>query len=407
MQRPKTHIALVVDASSSIDSYRLTGKILDLINTDLQMAQDMSSTQDITFTLVIFSNNAYIARDNKGRLIQGVDPKTLGPIDKVTYCPNGMTALFDGWKLGAETLMSLPGSDDPTTSYLIKTLTDGEENNSNFKGRAIALLKDRNGYECWTSVFLLPKGAKARFCAGYSVDEGNVAEWEQTQAGAEKAVQVSTQGMSMYLTARTQGVRGTKNYFEVNANDLTQKLVKKELKNVAADFRLFAIDGAWADRNALTHDKIPIKEYVESCMGGSYIKGSTYYLLEKKEKIQDYKKVVLRPKGKVEIYAGDQARELLGIAPGQTVDVVPGNFGKWDIFVQSTSSNRNLRAGSVILVDTTVVPNSTPSTWDDTQVQKCGKGHALARHPDAAKRVTHLWCKFCKKAVARAAKVVL
>jgi hypothetical protein len=364
------------------------------VNADIDVAKAMKD-HNTTVTIVVFANYARIACDGKGREIKGVNPETLQHMTQNDYKPNGMTALFDGVKLAIESLQSLPGSLDPDTSYLVKVVTDGQENQSTYKQRAIAMMAQLSTDERWTFAFALPRGFKGAFCRDFGVAPGNVAEWEQTAQGADQMTQVSSAGLGTFLAQRTVGVRSRRSYFEVNAAQLTQRLVKKELKDRSADFRMYAVNPTWADDHGLARDKLPIKEYVESVTGENYVIGSTYYRLEKKEKIQGYKKVAMMRKGKPEIYIGDEARELLGMTSGQDMWVVPGNFGEWNIFVQSTSPNRNLRAGSDILIDLTMVQPASQQTWDTSAAQHCPKGHLLVRHPDDAKKPTHLWCRFC------------
>lgn len=393
---PTTHMAFVVDASSSIQGSGLTDKMIQMVNADIDVAKAMTD-HEITVTIIVFANYARIARDGAGREIRGVDPESLQHMTRRDYVPQGMTALFDGVKLAIETLSALPRATLAETSFLVKVVTDGEENQSSFKARAIGMMNALASDERWTFAFALPRGAKREFCRNFSVHEGNVAEWEQTERGAEQVTQVSTAGLSNFLVQRTKGVRSTRNYFEVNAAALTQKLVKGELKDRSADFRLYSVDKAWATAHGLPEDKLPIKEYVESVTCAEYVTGSTYYRLEKKEKVQGGKRVAMMRKGRHEVYTGDEARGLLGLTPGQDMFVIPGDFGAWDIFIQSTSPNRNLRAGSVILIDVTMAPHqAVAQTWDTSVVPKCPKNHMLIRHPEEAKRATFLYCRFCK-----------
>jgi len=85
--------------------------------------------------------------------------------------------------------------------------------------------------------------------------------------------------------------------------------------------------------------------------GLEWIKGAAFYALIKTEKkVQPYKMVALRVKTSGKVYSGQQAREMLGIGQAMgTVRLVPGDHGKFDVFIQSTSVNRKIPAGTEVL----------------------------------------------------------
>jgi len=85
--------------------------------------------------------------------------------------------------------------------------------------------------------------------------------------------------------------------------------------------------------------------------GLKWIKGAAFYQLVKTEKrVHDYKLVALRVKTSGKVYCGQQAREMLGIGGVVgTVRLVPGDHGKFDVFIQSTSVNRRIPAGSEVM----------------------------------------------------------
>lgn len=84
--------------------------------------------------------------------------------------------------------------------------------------------------------------------------------------------------------------------------------------------------------------------------GYIYVKGAAFYQLIKTEKkVQPYKMVALRVKTSGKIYSGSEARVMLGIDVDKTVRLVPGDHGKFDVFIQSTSYTRKIPAGSQVL----------------------------------------------------------
>ncbi|HEY9786002.1 MAG TPA: vWA domain-containing protein [Candidatus Obscuribacterales bacterium] len=82
----------------------------------------------------------------------------------------------------------------------------------------------------------------------------------------------------------------------------------------------------------------------------------------RREKVQWYKDVILRDVITGEFFSGDHVRRLLGLPLVSqqkdfviTGDMLPQGF---DVFIESTSSNRRLPAGTEMLIDQTQAPSS-------------------------------------------------
>ena len=80
-----------------------------------------------------------------------------------------------------------------------------------------------------------------------------------------------------------------------------------------------------------------------------YVTGSVFYELLKKEEVNAKKEIVIVNKTDGKKYSGQNARDLLGL-PYQAINVAPGDFGEWRIFVQSTSVNRKIPQGTNVLI---------------------------------------------------------
>jgi hypothetical protein len=93
-----------------------------------------------------------------------------------------------------------------------------------------------------------------------------------------------------------------------------------------------------------------ITDFVERKLNHTMTRGTAFYQLMKPEKaVQEYKKICIRNKKSGAVYTGVEARELLHLPTSGTIRLVPGNHGEFDIFVQSTSTNRKLIAGTELL----------------------------------------------------------
>ena len=94
----------------------------------------------------------------------------------------------------------------------------------------------------------------------------------------------------------------------------------------------------------------PIKDLVTS-NGLVFEKGRGFYEFTKKETIQHHKEVIILNNETGDMYEGEAAREVLGL-PAGTIDIKPDyDRVKYKVFVQSTSVNRKLIAGTTFLYE--------------------------------------------------------
>jgi predicted DNA-binding WGR domain protein len=85
----------------------------------------------------------------------------------------------------------------------------------------------------------------------------------------------------------------------------------------------------------------PIKAFVEE-NGLGFKKGRGFYEFTKTETIQGYKEIVLMDRATGDLFAGEKAREMLGLPTGENARIRPTDLEKYAVFVQSTSVNRVL-----------------------------------------------------------------
>jgi hypothetical protein len=100
-------------------------------------------------------------------------------------------------------------------------------------------------------------------------------------------------------------------------------------------------------------DKIQIKKFALE-QGLIFKTGRGFYQFSKPEHISTKKDVVLMRKDNGDMYTGSAARKLLGITEATSAakrKLKPSDFGEYDVFVQSTSYNRNLMGGTKFLYE--------------------------------------------------------
>ncbi len=327
--RLKNNIYLVLDESGSMSTIRdqTVKTVNDVINT--LKVESLKVDQDTAVAVTTFNT------DIKHSVLTAVE--WVQPINGTRYMPSGGTRLFDAV---GEVLEQAVKTDDGVTSYVLNVITDGEENGSRDFNSAdiLDLLKRAQATDRWTIVFLVPPGAKVELCRRYKIPEGNVREWEGTNEGIRSVGQALTASYGSYFSARSTGATSSKTFFTTDLSKLKSSDVKRNLSNMANDVKVLQVK-----------KETDIKAFVEG-HGYTYSKGVAFYQLTKDETLQPFKNIMLMEKGKTEVYGGPDARTLLGLPADQEVVVKPGNHANWDVYVQSTSSNRKLVRGTNLLL---------------------------------------------------------
>lgn len=261
-----------------------------------------------------------------------------------SYNPKqGSTRLFDATGTAISAMRPLePRDPKADVSFLLHVITDGDENASTmYDADSIrALMATVQGTDRYTLTFMLPPGAKQRFCSKFGIPDGNVEEWERSTAGVTRASATTQTGMTQYMAQRAQGIRSVKTFYTTNAAGIDQAQVRSTMRNIAGEVNVWHVK-AEAD----------LRDFCEQHTGAPLLKGSAFYQLTKPEKnVQAWKYILIRRKGSGEVYAGrEEIRRMLGLPTGCDVGVNPGNHGDYDIFVQSTSVNRKLVRGTDLI----------------------------------------------------------
>lgn len=252
----------------------------------------------------------------------------------------GSTALVQSTLEAIASLQSAFEDFSKDTTNLLYVITDGEDNSSNGQShdrirRDLASLGDR-----WSVAVLVPSVNSRISAERFGFPHGNIEVWNATSAqGVEIATKSISGSYQNYTQARSLGATSSNNLFHVDASNLTNKDVRDNLTEfngwifpVRADSR--------------------IDDFVSKATGKPYVKGSAYYELSKYEKkVQGYKKIAVRSKTTDKTYGGAEARKLLGLGHGDVAVSSAIVNGNWRVFVQSTSDNRKLIAGTSVLVE--------------------------------------------------------
>lgn len=262
----------------------------------------------------------------------------LGLNKLTSYAADGFgTPLFDSIGELIEQLEKNPDAKNDDVSFLIMAITDGQENQSvkytaEILGKKIQQLQ---GTDRWTFALRVPYGFK-RALVAMGIPAGNIQEWEQTERGFRESTAYNVGSTVSYMDMRAQGMRSTSNFY-ADVDTIKMKDVQNKLTPIKG-YTIWQVD-----------KPNQIKKFIEEQLGKTMMVGGAFYQLTKPEKVQGYKAICIREKNSGKVYTGDAARGLLKIPTGGEIKLHPGNVGNFDVFIQSTSVNRNLIPGTEVL----------------------------------------------------------
>ncbi len=266
----------------------------------------------------------------------------LKPIKESDYIADGnSTPLFDSVGELITQFEAVPDASNPDVSFLVMVITDGQENSSQYwSGTSLARkIKELQATDRWTFVFRVPRGEKWNL-VNYGIPAGNILEWDQTDHGVEVATVATRSAFKGFYADRAAGVTSTSKFY-ADLSEVTLTEVKNALVDISSQVDILDVRSA--------DDGKQIRTFVEEQTGRGFVKGSAFYQLTKTETVQDYKQIAIQDKISGVIYSGFAARDMLGLPQSGEVKLAPGQHGQYNIFIQSTSINRKLVAGTKVL----------------------------------------------------------
>lgn len=328
----KTKVIIVVDVSGSMSPW--IAEMEQLVNAQIKTFASMSDAHNLyDISIVTFSNR----------------PGIVGPFydSRVAKCPllctGGFTALNDTITNAlAQATKTLNVSTD---AVLINVFTDGDNNIGNTNdflvGNAIGLSVATDRV---TFVFNCPNGKSNYIVNRYRVPAGNVREWETSHAGFENLKSATVSATNLYATTRSTGVTSSRSYYANLSGDTAQ--VAQKIDNILDD-----VTKSVDVQHVMNVDPQKISDFAKKKFG-HFNKGSVFYQLMKSETVQPYKEIIIQDTATGKFYKGrNSARGLLSVPVNLAGDIKlsPGKLGAFKVFVQSTSVNRKLKPGSVVV----------------------------------------------------------
>jgi hypothetical protein len=273
--------------------------------------------------LDVLSRRAKVKVDFKNIQADFLSPLT-------NYVADGQsTPLWDSVNTGIDTLMQYSF---PNDTFILMTITDGGENSSDtslltLKRRIETLQKtDR-----WTFVFRVPVGYKGSLL-NLGIPAGNIIEWEQTEAALAQSTAHTVSATRSYLNAVAQGVTSSQSFYSTSALEgLMPADLRAELDDITTKVR---VESVWSEDEGTQIRDFCLKSF------GEFELGRAYYQLDKTEKVQPSKKLIVKHKKKGKYYAGD-VRSTLSLPDGE-IKLKPADHPDYEVYVQSTSVNRKM-----------------------------------------------------------------
>lgn len=181
---PPARLIFVADKSSSMTSMR--DQVISGFNEFLKGQQDLPG--EATFSLITFSSDVYAVYDR-------ADLRKIPQLDYSTYCPDGMTALYDAIgftidrykesRVGEKTIMAI--------------MTDGQENASRTYSLSLVKQKILQAQESsWEILFLGANLDSQEFAKTAGIKLNNVTDYTYTSKGLSDAYTTATMAASAY-----------------------------------------------------------------------------------------------------------------------------------------------------------------------------------------------------------------
>jgi hypothetical protein len=340
------HVALVLDASSSMTTYGHVKPLIQVTDGLIRHLAVRSKETDREVRISVFS-----FADTAKCLIWEMDVLRVPSIADI-YEAVGNTALWDAIMLSQQDLALVPQKygDHGFVTYVV---TDGENNRGGHSAQDVARFLATQP-ENVNLAMLVPNRAAVDTAKRAGIPGGNIEVWDtQSATGIAEAAATITRSYDNYAQTRTTGVRGSKTLFGGAAVVNQATIAQAKLKPLdPKTYKLIPVippPGFVKDV-----DVIEIAPYVRSVNGGMYLAGSVYYpvvpALKRNPRIGPEKNLVIMDRQTKMLYSGPGVRTLLGLPEDKTVTVKPDANPAYLVYAQSTSPNRHLTPHTEILM---------------------------------------------------------
>lgn len=326
----KNYIGFVNDHSGSMRD--LAEAAIKDYNANIKAIKD-AATKEMLDTVVSVSEVGYNSRLS----VTVSNPHVLK--EKTEWGAHGTTPLWSGTANLIKMLTALPDANKLDVSFLVLITTDGEATDGVNFSALKSLMKPLLATGRWTFVARVPKGIDAFTVAKFhklGIPQGNIQLWETTAEGLATSTAQTTAAMTNYFTGRAAGKRSTGAFYA----DASQVNVAA-LEDVSKKVSLYVVPAA---DNGIEIRDFVLRHRME------YLKGAAFYQLTKTEsRVSHTKQVLVRDRATGKIFAGTEARKMIGLPTDRNARLHPGDHKNFDLFIQSESVNRKLVGGTGVV----------------------------------------------------------
>lgn len=326
------HVAIVADESYSMNG--LSNAVVGVSDAVIAHLAERSQhyDQETRITYYTFADRSRCLFYDKDVLRM---PSIAG-----RYRPAGNTALIDTTMLAISDLektAQLYGDH----AFLLYVFSDGMDNRSQLSPTGLAV-KITGLPGNWTIAGFAPHQQAIFDLKKCGFPAGNLAVWDAlTTTGVEEMGAVIRDSSDAFMAGRAHGVRG---YSGSAAGGSLFRVREFTVSEVTSKLPPLT-RGSYTFHDVTADERID--EFTQRVTGKPYANGHAYYQFTKREEIQASKQVAVEVNG--DVYTGRAARDILGL-PDANVRVSPNAKAGAIIFVQSTSYNRKLIAGTRLLL---------------------------------------------------------
>lgn len=326
----KNHVYIVFDRSGSMS--HLIDSAVKIFNKQIDFLRENSLLfeQETRVSFYSFNNTVDC-------VVSDVDVARPVKLDEMRA--SGGTALIDATMQAIQDAKSQPQKYGDHAFY-IYIITDGEENSSQRMNLASFKSTVQSLPNNFTIAAFVPDNNSKTILSNFGIPLGNIDKWDATEKGIEEVGQKFSAITRNMYTSRSRGVRSSQTIFS-DLKDINKDNVTSVLSEIPkSQFKIVINEDVQA---------VEIRGFVEDKAGMIYKTGNAFYELVKNEHVQPQKLIAIQNKKTGKVYSGDNARQLLNL-PNQEVKIVPGDFGEWNVYVQSTSVNRKIIPKQRVLV---------------------------------------------------------
>lgn len=345
------YVAIVMDSSGSMrDVYDLS---VTAINEQLDKIKLESQDRNQASYVTVFNFEDQVHLP----IVDNAFIHQVAPVRLDQFRRGGNTALFDAIGKAIQKLeyAATRAPADADVSFLVITITDGQENASRLWGRDQLTQKIRTlqGTDRWTFAFSGPRGSSQEMQRQLGLYAGNITEWENSRQGTQTMTVNNIGGLGNYYAIRSAGMNSTKSFFTPDMSQVSKRDLSK-LQDVKDQFKILPVDNygpgslPWEIR-PFVEDRLARNSTLRRQAGDAYKLGNAYYELTKTEDVQPHKDIIVMNRTTGEMFGGPDARTAIGMPTNCDVKVKPGNHANFRLFVKSTSVNRKLVNGTAVL----------------------------------------------------------